>query len=110
MIRRPPRSTLFPYTTLFRSQIGVTKDAGPDPDLLPSLAQAISTWNPEPVPVGVIAVMDSRTYDDGPLTIVVPAGCTLLVVAADWPRADRPDALGRRPRRRGRLIPDGLRP
>src|SRR2546425_5959586 len=25
MIRRPPRSTLFPYTTLFRSQIGVAK-------------------------------------------------------------------------------------
>src|SRR2546430_9619397 len=33
MIRRPPRSTLFPYTTLFRSvslalPIGFTKDAG----------------------------------------------------------------------------------
>src|SRR3712207_8839285 len=25
MIRRPPRSTLFPYTTLFRSRIHVTK-------------------------------------------------------------------------------------
>src|SRR2546426_9069567 len=25
MIRRPPRSTLFPYTTLFRSQIGRTR-------------------------------------------------------------------------------------
>src|SRR2546430_3106644 len=24
MIRRPPRSTLFPYTTLFRSQLGVS--------------------------------------------------------------------------------------
>src|SRR2546430_10494660 len=24
MIRRPPRSTLFPYTTLFRSQVGLT--------------------------------------------------------------------------------------
>src|SRR5260370_29895974 len=24
MIRRPPRSTLFPYTTLFRSHIGAT--------------------------------------------------------------------------------------
>src|SRR5690554_6959109 len=24
MIRRPPRSTLFPYTTLFRSQMAVT--------------------------------------------------------------------------------------
>src|SRR2546422_11147511 len=27
MIRRPPRSTLFPYTTLFRSQIVVVGDA-----------------------------------------------------------------------------------
>src|SRR2546422_9805593 len=30
MIRRPPRSTLFPYTTLFRSQVGpvVAKGSG----------------------------------------------------------------------------------
>src|SRR3712207_8566479 len=28
MIRRPPRSTLFPYTTLFRSRRPVTSDAG----------------------------------------------------------------------------------
>src|SRR5256885_10946568 len=28
MIRRPPRSTLFPYTTLFRSQAGVKAGAG----------------------------------------------------------------------------------
>src|SRR2546421_9609542 len=27
MIRRPPRSTLFPYTTLFRSFAGATADA-----------------------------------------------------------------------------------
>src|SRR3712207_8022604 len=26
MIRRPPRSTLFPYTTLFRSQVGACED------------------------------------------------------------------------------------
>src|SRR2546422_6877442 len=26
MIRRPPRSTLFPYTTLFRSDVGRTED------------------------------------------------------------------------------------
>src|SRR5260221_10250833 len=33
MIRRPPRSTLFPYTTLFRSQSGVRAwlhQAGPE--------------------------------------------------------------------------------
>src|SRR2546427_13104582 len=28
MIRRPPRSTLFPYTTLFRSDAEVTKQLG----------------------------------------------------------------------------------
>src|SRR3712207_7511870 len=27
MIRRPPRSTLFPYTTLFRSREGVEREA-----------------------------------------------------------------------------------
>src|SRR3712207_7954940 len=29
MIRRPPRSTLFPYTTLFRSRPTVAIDGGP---------------------------------------------------------------------------------
>src|SRR5437667_1615670 len=49
MIRRPPRSTLFPYTTLFRSHVGqvdvlrmhgdVSDLAGVgQPDLLPRLA------------------------------------------------------------------------
>src|SRR5687767_15710417 len=28
MLRRPPRSTLFPYTTLFRSRSGSTHDLG----------------------------------------------------------------------------------
>src|SRR2546430_4391737 len=35
MIRRPPRSTLFPYTTLFRSVIGELEDRGrPDQNLV----------------------------------------------------------------------------
>src|SRR3712207_7315267 len=29
MIRRPPRSTLFPYTTLFRSALAGARQAGP---------------------------------------------------------------------------------
>src|SRR5256884_6950741 len=29
MIRRPPRSTLFPYTTLFRSLFSIQEDVGP---------------------------------------------------------------------------------
>src|SRR4051812_49816359 len=35
MIRRPPRSTLFPYTTLFRSRRDVPRDPAP-PVLAPS--------------------------------------------------------------------------
>src|SRR5258708_27249636 len=39
MIRRPPRSTLFPYTTLFRSPIvaAVREVAGVDPNKRPRL-------------------------------------------------------------------------
>src|SRR5260370_5733316 len=44
MIRRPPRSTLFPYTTLFRSVAGDSFSVQEDPEraFVPSL----------PVPVG----------------------------------------------------------
>src|SRR3712207_9565155 len=38
MIRRPPRSTLFPYTTLFRST-GPTQDS---PDFAPAMRQAVA--------------------------------------------------------------------
>src|SRR5258708_26300003 len=53
MIRRPPRSTLFPYTTLFRSNIigrniGNGQGFGIDPEALPELAEKIDTVkNPE---------------------------------------------------------------
>src|SRR3712207_9304468 len=55
MIRRPPRSTLFPYTTLFRSsdvlddatwgafQAGWTKPVGGDADHLEELADIDNT-------------------------------------------------------------------
>src|SRR2546422_6399910 len=39
MIRRPPRSTLFPYTTLFRSR-------EPAREVAAVQAQAISLWTP----------------------------------------------------------------
>src|SRR3712207_8024458 len=38
MIRRPPRSTLFPYTTLFRSQAGEAPDQQEWLDRYPGLA------------------------------------------------------------------------
>src|SRR2546422_7904914 len=46
MIRRPPRSTLFPYTMLFRSREGVELEAageivGQDAELLPGTVGAV---------------------------------------------------------------------
>src|SRR3712207_8518702 len=42
MIRRPPRSTLFPYTTLFRSLIAYKKSA---PDVFMGLTSQLSYKN-----------------------------------------------------------------
>src|SRR5258708_19931397 len=36
MIRRPPRSTLFPYTTLFRSRLHHHRDGGGEKSRLPA--------------------------------------------------------------------------
>src|SRR2546430_6779958 len=63
MIRRPPRSTLFPYTTLFRSQIllnGADTPPGTMPDFVRTIpiAKALDPdtllafeMNGEPLPV-----------------------------------------------------------
>src|SRR2546429_2727139 len=40
MIRRPPRSTLFPYTTLFRSECGDRRGARREPAHCAAVAQA----------------------------------------------------------------------
>src|SRR2546422_2846607 len=68
MIRRPPRSTLFPYTTLFRSQRQFLRDAtGGEsalclgmPVLL--LTGAALTGGPWVVPVGFIAILGSYLF------------------------------------------------
>src|SRR3712207_8440331 len=49
MIRRPPRSTLFPYTTLFRSAIVVPKNSP-----YKTIADLVDAWkaNPKGLAVG----------------------------------------------------------
>src|SRR2546428_10275369 len=81
MIRRPPRSTLFPYTTLFRSKHG-----------LPHLAVALV-----PHPLGGVApdtarakadaildeVLDGLTTDPAPPVSTASAGPTLVEAPED---------------------------
>src|SRR6266536_3019669 len=52
MIRRPPRSTLFPYTTLFRSPlrrvmsvVTLSFDNGPEPDVTPGVLGVLHRRN-----------------------------------------------------------------
>src|SRR2546427_8924332 len=49
MIRRPPRSTLFPYTTLFRSRLG----------LRPAMARVVRLWQ-YGAPSGGESIMNYR--------------------------------------------------
>src|SRR5438309_4279650 len=53
MIRRPPRSTLFPYTTLFRS----SKRLGP------VASQAWSFWTPSIGPIPPLARSEEHTSE-----------------------------------------------
>src|SRR3712207_7032191 len=72
MIRRPPRSTLFPYTTLFRS----------------NLPPAFATQPPTAVTVGQVLVYPARALDPNgdPLTFslsVAPAGMAVDPLSGD---------------------------
>src|SRR3712207_8762896 len=63
MIRRPARSTLFPYTTLFRSHLVVDDEASDERTLVVDVTFRLSrTWG---VPVrAVFSCPDARTIVD----------------------------------------------
>src|SRR3712207_3386959 len=64
MIRRPPRSTLFPYTTLFRSQCGVVLvrrgEEVVEPELQPLLPEAEGARGHLVADLAVPALVDGR--------------------------------------------------
>src|SRR5688572_32568027 len=60
MIRRPPRSTLFPYTTLFRSTLEPAIDAG-----IP--VRVLNTHNP--LSAGTLIAKDGASGEHGPRSI-----------------------------------------
>src|SRR5258706_375243 len=73
MIRRPPRSTLFPYTTLFRSTMTVTSGTGGNAVLYMVSASkfvAVSLNDPNP------AVLEFDLSSTGPASVTL---CSLLV-------------------------------
>src|SRR5438128_6279835 len=75
MIRRPPRSTLFPYTTLFRSQF-LEKD--PDQGVAPRQKSEVRmAYDDDALYVG------ARLYDTAPDSIVARLSRRDVSVAGD---------------------------
>lgn len=103
-------------------QVGVSRaqEAVGTETVFTTVEDAIDAWNAyigalsatdAAKEVGVIAIMDSRSYAPPTgRTIEVPAGATLLVVAADWPTEPDPENPEAETRLPGRLTPSGLRP
>src|SRR2546425_6209622 len=86
MIRRPPRSTLFPYTTLFRSiirRLGLERPALPRGVLSSSyLIRPLAALED----AGATTLWQERTVVDGALVEVLhAAGMRLLVWTVDDP-------------------------
>src|SRR3712207_9141630 len=97
MIRRPPRSTLFPYTTLFRSVVGVDPPGGREwnvhvhfADVGAAIEAGIEAGRPYRISVTPLAPVrppaplpDARAVvaivpDGGPTQLVVEEGATVL--------------------------------
>src|SRR2546428_11633128 len=72
MIRRPPRSTLFPYTTLFRSEAGALPPVGEPPLAVhqPALLEAVQ--GDVQGPVGDLERAGRRVADDAGDAVPVP--------------------------------------
>src|SRR2546430_4203926 len=67
MIRRPPRSTLFPYTTLFRSVLAIVGT------IIFSVAPALRAWQQELLPAlksGELGVVQGRSTVSNALVVL----------------------------------------
>src|SRR5258707_10988715 len=66
MIRRPPRSTLFPYTTLFRSAEAVVTHVLPDEAVLARGAEEVGANFDSPAvgPTGVPACVERKRSEE----------------------------------------------
>src|SRR3989441_12775965 len=84
MIRRPPRSTLFPYTTLFRSPVVLAARAPAPTAVLPEAAVLLSKLLSPTAVLPPPVVLDWRA--------LAPMAVLLTAVVLDW-RAAEPTAV-----------------
>src|SRR2546426_7970540 len=78
MIRRPPRSTLFPYTTLFRSFVGLSGESGSSGACSTCLGQLNLMANPptfQPAPQPQVTDRKSTRLNSSHLVISYAVFC-----------------------------------
>src|SRR3712207_2464072 len=91
MIRRPPRSTLFPYTTLFRSEAAAESDALRMAEAMASVAAASEGLGPEHLAdVSLLAARIARRLGGTPPQIL---RCRLAGLLHDIGKVHLPAAL-----------------
>jgi len=87
-------------------QVGVSKEAADDINIFKTVQEAVNKWNElehkgaSGKKVGLIALMDSRSYDEPKMNVTIPEGCKLMIAAGDWPQ----------PRSVGQSVPRNLVP
>src|SRR2546430_16304009 len=81
MIRRPPRSTLFPYTTLFRSVSGIHKAS--DQIAEERRWPGVTAWRLVEPPPRSASIPDVRPIDPRELTLHASAQADRIALVAD---------------------------
>src|SRR5256885_14823565 len=86
MIRRPPRSTLFPYTTLFRSIVWTQTRRNPYPLVLTCLRESAVTAfftrsSAANIPVN-LALAQRLGLDEDTYSVSIPLGATINMAGA----------------------------
>src|SRR6266487_332434 len=106
MIRRPPRSTLFPYTTLFRSHAIDLDHAGPGE--LASPPQQVNTVARQPALLPGVGVVRDHEVTPGQRRRGVDLRGGRRVARAVYSLAGAQQRLGRDARPVGALAPDQI--
>jgi len=87
-------------------QAGVSQETEEGDMIFKTVQEALDAWNSQEhdgnsgAKVGLIVIMDSRSYNEENLNVTAPEGCKLFIVAANWPD----------PRTKGQFAARGLRP